>query len=124
MTGSKPKSKGKGKTNINIIINPHHGMDQQQTPAPGAPMPPPARLTPPPMPPQGMPPGMPPGMMPPSMGPGGAPPGMVPPMGRKRGGKVGHRSYNSYKDMDAGAGSGFGRLEKTEIAKKNYAKPD
>ena len=99
-------------------------MDQQQTPAPGAPMPPPPRLTPPPMPP--MPPqgGPPPGMMPPSMGPGGAPPGMVPPMGRKRGGKVGHRSYNSYKDMDAGAGSGFGRLEKTEIAKKNYAKPD
>ena len=122
MTGSKPKSKGKGKgkTNINIIINPHHGMDQQQTPAPGAPMPPPPHLTPPPMPPQGgAPGGMPPGMPP----VGGPPPGMVP-MPRKSGGKVGHRSYNSYKDMDAGAGSGFGRLEKTEIAKKKYAKPD
>ena len=121
MTGSKPKSKGKGKTNINIIINPHHGMDQQQTPAPGAPMPPPPHLMPPPpMPPQGgAPGGMPPGMPP----VGGPPPGMVP-MPRKSGGKVGHRSYNSYKDMDAGAGSGFGRLEKTEIAKKKYAKPD
>ena len=120
MTGSKPKSKGKGKTNINIIINPH-GQAASQMPAPGAPMPPPPHLMPPPpMPPQG---GAP-GGMPPGMPPGGAPPGMVPPMGRKSGGKVGHRSYNSYKDMDAGAGSGFGRLEKTEIAKKKYAKPD
>ena len=122
MTGSKPKSKGKGKTNINIIINPH-GQAASQMPAPGAPMPPPPHLTPPPPPP--MPPqGGAPGGMPPGMPPvGGPPPGMVP-MPRKSGGKVGHRSYNSYKDMDAGAGSGFGRLEKTEIAKKKYAKPD
>ena len=34
---------------------------------------------------------------------------------RKAGGRVGHRSYRSYEDMDAGAGSGLGRLEKTEI---------
>jgi hypothetical protein len=47
----------------------------------------------------------------------------MPPMPRKSGGKVGHRNYSSYKDMDAGAGSGFGRLEKTEIAKKKYVKP-
>jgi hypothetical protein len=50
---------------------------------------------------------------------GGMPP--VPPPGlgmpRKAGGKVGHRSYRSYKDMDAGAGSGLGRLEKSEIQK-------
>ena len=35
------------------------------------------------------------------------------PLNRKRGG----RTYRSYKDMDAGAGSGEGRLEKTEIQK-------
>jgi hypothetical protein len=33
-------------------------------------------------------------------------------MGRKAGGRV----YRSYKDMDAGSGSGLGRLEKTEVA--------
>jgi hypothetical protein len=35
-------------------------------------------------------------------------------MARKAGGKV----YKTYKDMDAGAGSGLGRLEKTEIQKR------
>ncbi len=44
----------------------------------------------------------------PAPGPGAG----APPMGRKAGGRV----YRSYKDMDAGSGSGLGRLEKTEIA--------
>ena len=66
----------------------------------------------PPMAPPGMP-GLPPGGpaggpgLPPGLA-GGLPPGM--PM-RKAGGRV----YRSYKDMDAGAGGGLGRLEKTEI---------
>ena len=110
--------RAKGKTNIIIAINPQQ--DGQQgpmpqmgpTPRPAAPMPvaPPGMPGGAPMP--GMPqgagglPGMPPGMP-------GMPPGM-PPMPRKSGG----RAYRSYKDMDAGAMSGFGRLEKTEIQKR------
>ena len=124
MNDDAPKSKKSGKTNINIIINPHK-MDNQ-APAPGAPMPPPPRPMPPPMPPMppmGAPPGMPPGGMPPGMPPVGGPPPGMPPMPRKSGGKVGHRSYSSYKDMDAGSGGGLGRLEKIEIAKKKYVKP-
>jgi len=60
---------------------------------------------PPPMPPMGG--GMPP--MPPD--------GMMPPMGRKAGGRV-TKVAKSYKDMEAGAGSGEGRLQKTDIAKR------
>ena len=39
---------------------------------------------------------------------------MMAAMGRKAGGRV----YRSAKDMDAGAGGGLGRLEKTEIQKR------
>ena len=111
---SAPKKGGKGKTNINIVINPGKPDDQMGA-APGLPpMPPrPAGGIPVPM---GMPPagGAPPMPMPMPM-PAPAPMGGgMPAMGRKAGGKV----YKSYKDMDAGAGSGLGRLEKTEIQKR------
>jgi hypothetical protein len=113
--GRTSKSKGKG-TNINIIISP--GKDG----AGGMPgLPPMMGPGLPPGPPPGMPPMMPPGGAPPMMPPPGPPPGMpmglppgLPPgLGMPR--KSGGRTYRSYKDMDAGAGSGLGRLEKTEI---------
>jgi hypothetical protein len=104
-------SKGKG-TNINIIISP--GKDGAGGMPPG--LPPMMGPGLPPGPPPGMPPMMPPGGAPPMMPPGpppGMPPGLPPGIGMPR--KAGGRTYRSYKDMDAGAGSGLGRLEKTEI---------
>lgn len=128
------RAKKKGKTNINIVIN-----SKPDSAPPSAP--PGAMAGPPPMPPRPpmMPPGPPPGMaaapppmpMPPPGGHMGPPPGgmpgpsggQMPPhlaamLGRKSGGRVGRRGYKSYKDMDAGAGGGLGRLEKTEIQKR------
>lgn len=107
----KSGGRAKGKTNISITINPQQPQDQQAM-MPKMPTPPP--MPPPPIAPPGMGPGMPPMPMPP---PGGMPPGLggpppgMPPMPRKRGG----RAYRSYKDMDAGALGGMGRLEKVEI---------
>lgn len=106
----KPRKAGgraRGKTNINIIIG-KGGNEQPQMPTQG-PVKPPMPMPPPP-PPQMPPPGMPPGGPPPGAmagPPPGGPPG-GPPMPRKRGGRT-------YKDMDAGAASGVGRLEKTDI---------
>jgi len=105
------RAKKKGSTNINIVIATGKGQnptdpDMQQAPAPqGVPV----QMPPPPQPQAGPPMQMPPPPMPPVGGPGPAPA----PMPRKAGG----RTYRSYKDMDAGAGSGLGRLEKTEIQK-------
>lgn len=124
----KSKSKKKG-TNISIVIN---AGQKPADPMAGLPMLPPGK---PPMLPPAMSAGAPApaggmDMPPPDMGGGapGAPPGGAPGgglaamLGRKAGGRVGHRSYSSYKDMDAGAGGGLGRLEKTQIAKKTYKK--
>ena len=108
-SGGRAKKKKSG-TNINIVIATGKGQPQmdpnaQQAPAPqGVPV----QMPPPPQPQAGAPMPMP-APMPPAGGPGAGPV----PMPRKAGG----RTYRSYKDMDAGAGSGLGRLEKTEIQK-------
>lgn len=114
--GLKTGGKAKGQTHIAIVIN---GAGQKQPGADGMPpMPPGGPAGPGGVPvPMGMPPagGAPPPMpmpMPMPLPPGGGAGG--PPVGRKAGGKV----YRSYKDMDAGAGGGRGRLEKTEIQKR------
>jgi hypothetical protein len=112
-SGGRTKKKN-GKTDINITIMTGKGQppmdpNMQQPPMPqGVPV----QMPPPPQPqagpPMQMP--MPPMPAPPMGGPGAGPA----PMPRKAGG----RTYRSYKDMDAGAGNGLGRLEKTEIQKR------
>jgi len=112
----------KGKTHINIVIATGKGQQDGMMPDNGG-MPP--KMPSPAMPVQtapaaGMPPMAGAGAPAPQM-PMGAPPmpaGMDKMMPRKAGGRV----YKSYKDMDAGSGSGLGRLEKTEIAKRTAHK--
>lgn len=117
----KAGGRAKGKTNINIVIAAGKQPGQDGGMPPGMP----------PMPP-GMP-GRPPGNIPvpmPAGGPGGGMPQAMPipmpmpapqqqpPMARKSGGRVA-KVAKSYKDMEAGAGSGEGRLQKTDIAKRD-----
>lgn len=120
----KSGGRAKGKTNIHINIIAGEKHPDGVAPPMGLPGPlprPPMPVAPPPMaggagmPPMGPPPAPMGGALPPGLG---VPPPAMGPMARKAGGRVGHRSYSSYKDMDAGAGGGLGRLEKTEIAKK------
>jgi hypothetical protein len=116
--------KTRGKTNINIVIaaGKQPGQDGPMPPmAPGArpggipiPVPPPqaggAMGVGAPMP-------MPMPMPAPAGGPAGGPP-----MARKAGGRI-TKVASSYKDMEAGAAGGEGRLQKTDIAKKDKGAP-
>ena len=123
-TARKAGGKVKGKTNINIIISagkPAGGQDMMQPPsgvptdnrgAGGIPV-----TVPPPQAAQGaMPMPMPMPVPMPMHGGAGAPAG-APPMARKDGGRI-SKVAKSYKDMEAGSGSGEGRLQKTDIAKR------
>ena len=118
----KSGGRAKGKTHIHININAGEKHPEGMPPPmaiPG-PMPrPPMPIAPPMaggagMPPMGPPPGLMGGAPPPGLG---VPPPAMGPLARKSGGRAGHGVYRTYKDMDAGAGGGLGRLEKTEIQK-------
>lgn len=121
------KSGGRAKgSNISITVAPQVASPHPMAGPAGGPMVPPAGLNPAAL--AGM--GRPNPAMPPAGGAGVDPnliaalaagrggagpapmaPPQPPPMARKAGG----RAYRTYKDMDAGAGSGLGRMEKTEI---------
>jgi hypothetical protein len=118
-TGYARGGKMKGKTHINIMINPGKA---DQGAMPGG-MPPGGPAGPGGIPiPMGMPPGGAPAAPPPPMPmPMPMPMPGAPPMGRKAGGRI-SKVASSYKDMTAGAGSGEGRLQKADIAKRSAHK--
>jgi len=119
------RTRAKGKTNINIVIAAGRKAGPE-TPAPdmAAGMPSAPANIPVPMPPAGPGAGAPPPAAMPMGGPPGAPMPGIPggPMGRKAGGRI-TKIAKSYKDMEAGAVSGEGRLQKTDIAKLHKDAP-
>lgn len=115
------KPSGKGKT-TNIEIKIIAGKEHMRPNVAG--MKPSGADDMPPMMPPGVgapPPAAPPGL--PAMPlPGAAPGGMPMPPGRKAGGRI-TKVASSYKDMQAGAASGEGRLQKTDIARRHGDAP-
>lgn len=113
--GKLGKKKGGAVTGLTVVIADKRDKTPQAPMLPGGPamrgvpMPPPAAMGAPPMPPAG---GMPPA----------APPPAQMPMGRKAGGRI-TKVASSYKDMEAGAATGEGRLQKTDIAKLHKGAP-
>lgn len=109
------KSGKSGKTDINITIVAGGKPPMGDQPIAGAPKLPAVGVpTPPPMPMGGP-------MAPPMPAPAAPPPAGLP-MGRKAGGRI-SKVAKTYKDMEAGAGSGEGRLQKTDIAKRHADAP-
>lgn len=118
---AKKVSKKGGKTDINIVINAGKAPRPEDMKPPmgmGAMPPPDMGMAPPP--PPAMPMGAP-AVPPPPMGDIGSPAAAAV-MGRKSGGRI-TKVASSYKDMEAGAASGEGRLQKTDIAKKHRDAP-
>ena len=109
------KSSKNDKTDISITIVAGGKPPMGDQPIAGAPKLPAVGVpTPPPMPMGGP-------MAPPMPAPAApAPAGL--PMGRKAGGRI-SKVASTYKDMEAGSGSGEGRLQKTDIAKKHRDAP-
>jgi hypothetical protein len=123
--------KTKGKTNINIVIAAGKQPQQPGMNPPGSPAMKPPGGIPVPVPPAGAGPGA--GMgapagipmpmpMPIPAAAGAAPPAGGLPLPRKSGGRI-SKIASSYKDMEAGAAGGEGRLQKTDIAKKGKGAP-
>lgn len=120
-TARKSGGRTKGKTNINIVIAAGKPAGQGDMMPPGGPTLPPGMGAAPgglpiPVPAAGGAPGGAPMPMPMPM-PAPAPAAGPAPTPRRDGGRLTKRA-SSYKDMEAGAGSGEGRLQKTDIAKR------